>query len=268
MREMLTIPERFYLRLTPSAFIIILCCMLLLSITGCRSQTGAGQPSPATQQQQQQSSSQSTTVTSSNVASSNSNSPQPVQNVSVQNSNTSVNATATGFDTCSLLTPAEVGSVQGDEITGAQAAPGNSTRLAVSQCYYQAKTSAKSVSIEVTRRLSGRAGALSPREFWEERFEGAEHERERERKGKPDADKRKDKPGARDEGEEEEGAPPQKVAGIGDEAFWAGNRVMGALYVLKGNTIVRISIGGVADQSVRLEKTKALARLALKRLKD
>jgi hypothetical protein len=254
---MLTIPERFYFRLTTYAF--ILCCMLLLTAAGCQSQTGAGQPPPA---QQQQSSSQVTTVASSNV-------PPPVQNVSVQNSNTTIKTAATGFDACSLLTGAEVSSVQGDEITGTQAAPGNSTRLAVSQCYYQAKTPAKSVSLEVTRRLPGQARALSPREFWEERFESAEHEKEREREGKGEDKKRKDeKPGARDEGEEEEGAPPQKVAGIGDEAFWAGNRVMGALYVLKGDTILRISIGGVTDPGVRLEKTKALARLALKRLKD
>ncbi|HEX8773052.1 MAG TPA: hypothetical protein VF735_05560 [Pyrinomonadaceae bacterium] len=257
---MLTIPERFYFRLPPSAF--LLCCMLLMVAAGCQSQTGAGQPSPAPPPQQQQTSSQSTTVATSN-------GPPLTQNVSVQNSNTTVRATATTFDACSLLTGAEVSSVQGDEITSTQAAPGNSTRLAVSQCYYQAKTPSKSVSLEVTHRLSGQARALSPREYWEERFESAEHEKERGREGKGEAEKRKeDKPGARDEGEEEEGAPPQKIAGIGDEAFWAGNRVMGALYVLKGNTIVRISIGGVADPGVRLEKTKALARLALKRLKD
>src|SRR5215213_9928980 len=134
MKEMLTIPERFYLILRPSVFILILCCCLLAA-TACQSQSQVSQQSPAPPQQ---SSSQSTTVASST-------STQPTQNVSVQNSNTTVQTTATTFDTCSLLTRAEVSSIQGDEITGTQATPGNSKRMAVSQCYYQATTPAKSV---------------------------------------------------------------------------------------------------------------------------
>jgi len=54
--------------------------------------------------------------------------------------------------------------------------------------------------------------------------------------------------------------------GVGEEAFWVGNRIMGALYVLKGNAFLRISVGGEKDESVRITKTKTLAQKALKRL--
>jgi hypothetical protein len=259
MKGMLINLKRFYFRLSPSAFIPFLCCFLLAA-AGCRSQSEVTQQSTSTQQTSTQQSS-----SSSQPPVANSNGTEVAQNVGAQNSNAIVRGTDKTFDPCALLTREEVSSVQGDEIRETKAAPGNSRRLAVAQCYYQATTPAKSVSLEVTRRLSDQAGALSPREFWEEKFEGEEREKERGPKDKREADKS----GAREEAEEEEeGPPPQKVAGVGDEAFWAGNRIMGALYVLKGNSILRISIGGVADQGLRLEKTKALARLALKRLED
>ena len=261
MKSMLTILKSFYFRLPPSAPRLMICCVLLTA-AGCRSQTqSGGPPPPATQQ----SSSEQSSSSQPSAAAANSTVPVVAQNVSAQNANTTIRETATTFDPCSLLTREEVGSAQGEEIKETRTAPGNSRRLAVSQCYYQTTTPAKSVSLEVTRRLSGQANALSPREFWEERFEKAAGEKERGKEGRREADKTS----ARDEGEEEEEGPPaQRVTGIGDEAFWAGNRIMGALYVLKGNTIIRISVGGVADQGARLERTKTLARLALKRLKD
>jgi hypothetical protein len=251
MKSMLTNLERFSFILHPSAFILTLCSFLFI-VAGCRSQPeNNGQQSPSTEQQQ----------SSSQTPAANSNGAEVVQNVSAQNSNMEVKATAGTFDPCLLLTRAEIQSVQGEEITETKAAPGNSKRLAVSQCYYQATTPARSVSLEVTRRLTGQPRSLSPREFWEEKFEKANRDKEHEREA--------DKSGAREEAEEdEEGPPPQRVEGIGDEAFWSGNRIMGALYVLKGNSIIRISIGGISDQGLRLEKTKTLARLALKRLKD
>jgi hypothetical protein len=45
-----------------------------------------------------------------------------------------------------------------------------------------------------------------------------------------------------------------------------GNSISGALYVLKGNSFLRISVGGVREESARMEKSKALAHAALKRL--
>ena len=61
-------------------------------------------------------------------------------------------------------------------------------------------------------------------------------------------------------------APPRPVEGVGDEAFWTGGAVGGALYVLKGDTYLRISIGGPDDQAARIERAKVLARKAIARL--
>ncbi len=57
------------------------------------------------------------------------------------------------------------------------------------------------------------------------------------------------------------------MTGIGDEAFWVGDHGVATLHVLKGDAFLRISVGGGGDESTRIEKTKTLARKALKRLK-
>jgi hypothetical protein len=42
--------------------------------------------------------------------------------------------------------------------------------------------------------------------------------------------------------------------------------VGGALYVLKGNSYIRISVGGAGDQTQKMEKSKTLAESVLKHL--
>jgi len=69
-----------------------------------------------------------------------------------------------------------------------------------------------------------------------------------------------------EEEEEEQRAPPERVNGIGDEAYAVGNAKMGALYVLKGDKFLRISIGGSHSQPERIKKMKTLAQYAIKRL--
>jgi len=56
------------------------------------------------------------------------------------------------------------------------------------------------------------------------------------------------------------------IKGVGEQAYWVGSPMVGALYVLKGNTFLRISVGGVREEAARIQKSVALARLALKRL--
>lgn len=108
-----------------------------------------------------------------------------------------------------------------------------------------------------SRKKGEGAGANDPREFWRGTFhENKERERDKDR----DRDRKKG------EEEEKEGAPPQKVSGIGDEAYWTGSSVGGALYVLKGNSYIRLSIGGAANQLTRIKKSKALAEKAIARL--
>jgi len=59
---------------------------------------------------------------------------------------------------------------------------------------------------------------------------------------------------------------PTPVAGIGDEAFWAGNQINSSLYVRGSNVIIRLSIGGPDEPSVKITKAKTLAEQVLKRL--
>ncbi len=60
--------------------------------------------------------------------------------------------------------------------------------------------------------------------------------------------------------------PPEPIEGLGDEAFWAGNEKIGALYALKGNSYIRLSLGGGDDKLTRIKKSKELAQIVLKRL--
>jgi hypothetical protein len=67
-------------------------------------------------------------------------------------------------------------------------------------------------------------------------------------------------------GGKEKESPPRPVEGVGDEAFWLGNPASGALYVLKKDTYLRISVGGAGDERVKQRQATELARKALGRL--
>ncbi len=157
-------------------------------------------------------------------------------------------------DACALLTSKEIESVQGEatketKLTG-QATGG----FSISQCFFSLAIFINSVSLLVAQKGEG-AGANDPKEFWRDTFhrkKAEEREKHRDKKKGGEA--------------EEEGVPPQRVPAIGDEAYWVGSRVGGALYVLTGNAYVRVSIGGPADQATKIKRSKALAQKALARL--
>src|SRR5204863_930098 len=84
--------------------------------------------------------------------------------------------------------------------------------FSVSQCFYTLPTFVNSISLQVAQRGEG-AGARDPRDFWRSTFheaEKSESERERER----------EKSSKKGEEEEEMSSPPQKVTGVGDDAYW------------------------------------------------
>jgi hypothetical protein len=58
------------------------------------------------------------------------------------------------------------------------------------------------------------------------------------------------------------------VPGAGEEAFWTGDPRTGSLYVLDGDVVLRVSVGGVADEAERLQRSLILAKAALERLKS
>ena len=179
------------------------------------------------------------------------------------------------IDACAMLNSKEIETVQGEAVRETKLSGQAGGGMQISQCFFTLPTFSNSISLLVAQKGDG-AGAKDPKEFWRETFQkGAAEEKERERererekkdrdKDKKDFDKDK-KARGRGEEEEEEGTPPQKVSGVGDDAYWTGSRVGGALYVLKGNAYLRISIGGSGDQTSRINKSKTLAQKAIARL--
>lgn len=160
------------------------------------------------------------------------------------------------IDPCSLLTSADIAAVQGEPAQ--QTKPGNQqgADLTMSQCLFRTTTQTKSVSLAVAA-----PGAMSPRAFWRKQFHaGHDAAKEKEPAG---AEK---KSMAEHKEQEEESTRPRAIRGLGEEAYWVGGPIAGALYVLKGNTFLRISVGGIREESARIEKSTALARIALKRM--
>jgi hypothetical protein len=145
---------------------------------------------------------------------------------------------------CTLLTKEDLEAVQGEAFKDTKPTDHAGAGLVVSQCYFELPTPVNSVVVTVTRKAEG---GRDPSDSWREIFH------------------REETPGKKEE-EEKEKAVPQKIEGVGDEAFWTGTRVGGALYVLKANSYFRISVGGAGDQTQKIEKSKALAEKILKRL--
>jgi hypothetical protein len=158
---------------------------------------------------------------------------------------------------CALLTGADIQAVQGDALQNTKPSTQPAGGLVMSQCLFRTASPSKSVSLSVAS-----AGSVSPRAFWQKQFHSAQAESEEREREKPGA---KGKP-AKQEQEEDESTRPRTIKGVGEQAYWVGSPMVGALYVLKGKTFLRISVGGVREEAARIQKSIALARLALKRL--
>jgi hypothetical protein len=148
-------------------------------------------------------------------------------------------AAAASGDVCALLSPAEIRRVQGEEPKEAKASERQAGALTVRQCFYVLPDFSRSVSLEVTR-----GGKV--RELWREQFGGKGRSSEK-------------------DGEERE-ERPERVRGIGEQAFWTGNPRLGGLYVLRKDAMLRLSVGGNDPKAKKLRRLTALARLALRRL--
>jgi hypothetical protein len=144
---------------------------------------------------------------------------------------------------CTLLAKEDAQAVQGEPFQSTKPTGQVGNGLIISQCYFELPTAVNSIVLTVTRKADG---GRDPSDSWREIFHTEKS--------------------ARKEKEEGEAKEPLKVDGVGDEAFWTGTRVGGALYVLKGNCYIRISVGGAGDQAQKMEKSKTLAESVLKRL--
>jgi hypothetical protein len=214
----------------------VFCCLVLV-VNGCNSKRSAGQDSARTNALQTGPASASDSA--------------KVKSDAATQTGT-VPASGAGFiDACALIQKSEIASVQGFQVQSTVPSNRTSGDIDISQCYYTVTsadgTKNLSVHLEVMQTDPKSSSPNAVKSYWEEAF----------------GEKGKSKGGER---EEERGSPPQRVAGVGEEAFWIGNNRAGAVYALKRDKLVRVSVGGPDDQKTKLEKSKKLVTDVLKRL--
>jgi hypothetical protein len=147
-------------------------------------------------------------------------------------------------DPCRLLSDSEVRAVQGHAPAQKVSSEQPAGSFQFTQCFYRTPEYTSSVSVAVGIPLETDSKRSGPRQYWQRQFHGQVSA----------APGRKKK------------EPPKPVAGLGEEAFWVGDPMTGALYVLKGEVFLRVSVGGAPDQAQKIKRAKALASHALKRL--
>jgi hypothetical protein len=157
-------------------------------------------------------------------------------------------------DVCSLITLAEIQTIQGSPIRETKNSARSNAGFRVSQCFYTATEFSESVNLALIQPDPDDPARRSPKDFWKEKF-GPYNTNENEHDGK-----------AKTEAGEEKGPPPKKISGLGDDAYWVGNRFGGILYVLKGDAFISISLGGTTDEATKRERSRTLAQRALQRL--
>lgn len=162
-------------------------------------------------------------------------------------------STTAKLDACALIQREEVGAIVGSPIKEVQSSVHAERSFRVSHCLYTAEEFSKSVSFSITQKDPDSSDTRTPKDFWTETFGGyTDEEKEHEAdKKEPGHDK-----------EEEESPPPKKIDGLGDEAYW----MRSGLYVLRKDVFIRISVGGAGSDDSKLEKSRALAAMAVKRL--
>ncbi|MFL5312312.1 MAG: hypothetical protein ACJ79H_17910 [Myxococcales bacterium] len=154
-------------------------------------------------------------------------------------------AAAAPAGACALLSAGEIRRVQGEEPKETKPSERQAGGLVVQQCFYLLPDFSRSVSLEVTR-------GEKVRDLWNERF------------GEKRGSGEKEREAGREDAEREE--RPERVRGIGEQAFWTGNPRLGGLYVLRKGAMLRLSVGGNDPKAKKVRRLTSLARFALRRM--
>ena len=144
---------------------------------------------------------------------------------------------------CRLIADTEIQAVQQTALKELKSSDQQVKSLRYQQCVYAATDFAHSVSLTL---ISGEGDGT--RTFWRQTFRP-----ERSEAALAKVTRKKDL--------------PRQIPNLGDDAFWTGDTRAGALYVLTGDQVLRISVGGVSEESERLNRSRTLAESALRRLK-
>ena len=191
------------------------------------------------------------------------------------------------LDACSLLTGKEISTILGEPLQGLKPSAHASGKLHMSQCVFITQDFAKSASLAVATPGMEDSGARDLRAFWHNQFHSP-HKREHE-EGRPAAIHTPEKSAFSDshqasakeevfergpltaepqDDSEDSAHAPRPISSLGEEAYWVGGPLFGALYVLQGDLFLRISVGGVPKESARIAKSKSLATAILARLQQ
>ena len=187
------------------------------------------------------------------------------------------------LDACSLLTSTDIAAILGEplhEIKPSTQATGN---MNMSQCVFVTQNFAKSASLAVATPGAEDSDGRNLRAFWRNQFHSP-HTQEQERRpasikgpaksaftSPREAPESRAVPNSESDGEsdseaEDDARKPRPISALGEEAYWVGSPLAGALYVLQGDLFLRISVGGIPKESTRIAKSKSLATAILPRL--
>ena len=153
-------------------------------------------------------------------------------------------------DACRLLTAADIKRVQQAPLKDTKPSVERVGAEEFAQCFFATTDYTHSVSLTVIRGAAGTPAATEA--YWRKTFE-KDHEAAARAAAAAGRKVKKQEAGTR-------------VADIGRAAYWTGDERAGALYVLVDAAVLRISVGGAADQKERIRRSRALAEAALKRL--
>jgi hypothetical protein len=178
---------------------------------------------------------------------------------------------------CDLLSSEDIEAVQGEAVAESQGTVHRGGPLDSSQCFLRLPTCDKSISVEFIRANPDNPSRDALREYLRQKFERAQAEYEQERRREEEREKELERERAqggvreggnveKEEEEREEKSPPKRVAGVGDEAFWARHNGTGALFVRRKDTAFSLTLSGPEDREAKIRKATALARRVLKRL--
>jgi hypothetical protein len=151
-------------------------------------------------------------------------------------------AAAATPNACDVLSARDVARVQGAKFTKTRLTEANDGGVTVSQCFYTLPRFTDSVTVDLIR---GNARA-----FWQTHFAEVNEAGMLSVTREPeDAENR-----------------PRSVTGVGEKAMWSGNRLAGALYVLKGDTVIRVSVGGGGTEEQKIDRARKLAQRVVRRV--
>lgn len=140
-----------------------------------------------------------------------------------------------GPGACALISGNEVAAARDDRITRQQQTSTTRGPFVVSRCFYQAADFHNSVGLELVAGSRETTRALWTQRFLEFEADGIER------------------------------TAPQRVTGLGDDAWWTDNGRFASLYVLLGDRYLAVDLGG-GNQENRLEVARRLAISALRQV--